>query len=115
MEQVWLEKWRDEGPLREGLVDWEVFKAAFLDRFFPLELRERKLVEFMNLRQGGMIVNDYSVKVTQFSMYAPTLVSNSRDIMNNFVMGVSSMVEKECHTAMLQNDMDISRLMVYYH
>ena len=29
------------------------------------------------------------------------------------MMGVSSFVEIECHTAMLLNDMDISRLMVY--
>ena len=40
--QVWLEKWRDERPLRDDLIDWEVFKEAFLDRFFPLELWEKK-------------------------------------------------------------------------
>ena len=50
--QVLFEQWRDERPLREGLVDWEVFKATFLERFFLIELRERKLVEFMNLRHG---------------------------------------------------------------
>ncbi|TMW99951.1 hypothetical protein EJD97_001633 [Solanum chilense] len=33
--------------------------------------------------------------------------------MNKFVMGVYSLVEKECHTSMLLNDMDISRLIIY--
>ena len=47
--QVWFEKWRVERPLESDLVDWEEFKEAFLDRFFPLEWREKKMVEFMNL------------------------------------------------------------------
>ena len=51
-----FEKWRDERPLRDGPVDWEVFKEAFLYRFFTIEWRENKMVEFMNLRQWGMSV-----------------------------------------------------------
>ncbi|XP_069154540.1 uncharacterized protein [Solanum lycopersicum] len=41
------------------------------------------------------------------------MVANPRSRMNKFVMGVPSLMEKECHTAMLLNDMDISRLMVH--
>ena len=54
--QVWFEQWRDERPIGADPIDWGVFKTAFLDRCFPLELREQKLVEFMNLRQGNMSV-----------------------------------------------------------
>ncbi|WMV07872.1 hypothetical protein MTR67_001257 [Solanum verrucosum] len=36
-------------------VTWECFTRAFLDRFFPRELREAKPQEFMNLRQGSML------------------------------------------------------------
>ena len=34
--QLWFEQWRDERPLRENLVDWEVFKTSFCDRFFTI-------------------------------------------------------------------------------
>ena len=34
--QLLFEQWRDERPLREGLVDWELFKMAFLNRLFPM-------------------------------------------------------------------------------
>ena len=47
--QVWFEKWRSERPLERDPVDLEEFKEAFLDRFFLLDWREKKMVEFMNL------------------------------------------------------------------
>jgi len=37
---------------------------AFLDRFFPLELREAKVLEFINLKQGNMSVKEYSLMFT---------------------------------------------------
>ena len=53
--------------VEKGPVDWEEFKEAFLDRFFPIEWREKKMVEFMNLRQGGMSVQEYSLKFNKLS------------------------------------------------
>ena len=53
--------------VEKGPVDWEEFKEAFLDRLFPLELREKKIVEFISLRQGGMSVQDYFLKFTKQS------------------------------------------------
>ena len=76
---------------------------SFLDRFFPIELRERKLVEFMNLRQGGISMKEYSLNFTQLFMYTPTLVANSRAIMDKFVMGISIMVEKEYRCNIQEN------------
>jgi len=39
----------DVGPL-----DWEKFMVAFLDKLFPLDMRETKVLEFINFRQGNM-------------------------------------------------------------
>jgi len=98
----------DAGPL-----DWEKFKVSFLDRLFPLEMREAKVVEFINLCQGSMSLREYALKFTQLSKYAPAMVANPMARMSKFVLGVSEMVVKECRTAMLINDMDISPLMVH--
>ena len=56
----------------------QVFKKAFLDRFFPREKRESKVVEFINLRQEGMSVLEYSLKFTKLSKYVPSSVFDPR-------------------------------------
>ena len=57
------------------------------DWLFPRDLREEKVVEFINLRQGGMSVLEYFLKFTKYSKCAPYLVSDHRDE-SYFVSGV---------------------------
>ncbi|WMV08635.1 hypothetical protein MTR67_002020 [Solanum verrucosum] len=52
-------------------------------------------------------------KVAFLDRYAPTMISDPRARMSKFVSGVSKIVVKECRTAILINDMDISHLMVH--
>lgn len=82
-------------------MSWQVFQDAFLDRFFPREMRKAKVEEFMNLRQDSMMVKEYCLRFTQLSMYAPELVVNPRSNMSKFVTEVSDLVVKKCRTAML--------------
>ena len=72
--QVWYEQLKDERSVIKGQITWGAFKMDFLDRLFPLELRERKMQEFINLHQGGMSVKECSLKFTQLSKYTPTMV-----------------------------------------
>ena len=48
--RVWLDQWVDNRGAGIDPFGWEEFNAAFLDRFYPLELREAKVQEFINLR-----------------------------------------------------------------
>ncbi|KAK4737245.1 hypothetical protein R3W88_000942 [Solanum pinnatisectum] len=110
--QIWFTHWKANRPVRAGPIERELLKEAFLGRYFPREKREVKVDEFINLRQGNMNVQEYSLKFIQLSKYAPSLVCNPRDEMSRFVMGISDLVEEECHTEMVHDDMNISRLMV---
>ena len=53
--QAWYVQWRDNSTLRGGPLTWEIFKKAFLDWFFPREMRKEKVVEFIKLHQGGRV------------------------------------------------------------
>ena len=85
--------------------------CSWIDSF--LLRREAKIEEFMNLRQGSMTVKEYCLKFNQLAKYTPNLISNTRIGMRKFVTGVSGLVLKECRTAMLNKEMDFSRLMIY--
>lgn len=56
--QVWFKKWKDERSAREDQINWGSLKKVIHDRFFPLELREREMQEFINLSQGGISVKE---------------------------------------------------------
>ena len=73
MAQTWYNLRKDSRVLGDDPVTWEVFKKAFVDRFFPREQREAKVEEFINLCQGGMSVKEYSLKFIKLSKYACSL------------------------------------------
>ena len=59
---------------------------------------------FINLKQGNMSVEEYSLKFSTLSSYTPSLVSNRRDEMSHFVPGVADLVVEECRTVTLHDD-----------
>ena len=60
-----------------------------------------------------MSVLDHFLKFTKLSKYAPSLVSNSRDEKSRIITGVSDDLLEERHSAMLNDNMNIYRLMVH--
>ena len=94
--QTWYIQWKDNRALRGEPISWEGFWKTFLDRFFPREKREAKVEEFINVYQGCMSVQEYSLKFIKLSKYAFSLVTNRRYEMSLFVMGVSDDLVEEC-------------------
>ena len=63
--QIWFIIWKEDRVEDAGPHNWEKFKVAFFYRFFPLEIREDKVLKFINLRQGRMSVREYALNFTQ--------------------------------------------------
>ena len=60
-----------------------------------------------------MTVREYCLKFNQLAKYAPDLVADNQASMSKFVIGVSSYVVKECRSAMLNSEINLSRLMTH--
>ncbi|XP_069150288.1 uncharacterized protein [Solanum lycopersicum] len=76
-------------------------------------MREDKVEEFINLKQGSMIVKEYSVKFVKLSRYVTSLISNIRNEMSRPLTGITGALEKKCGSSMLHDNMDLFRLMVH--
>lgn len=74
---------------------------------------EAEVEEFINLKLASTIVRECSLKFFTLSRYATSLMSNSRDEMSSFLIGIIGDVEKEHRAAMLHDNMVLSRLMVH--
>ena len=61
--QIRYTRWKNNRP--EGPIGWEEFKEAFLGNYFPQEMREVKANEFINLKQGNISVEEYSLKFSR--------------------------------------------------
>ena len=64
------------------------------------------MVEFINLHQGGMSVYEYSLKFTKLLKYVPFFVSDPKDEMSRFVMGVLDDLQEESHSAMVHDNIE---------
>lgn len=88
-----------------------MFEEIFLGHFFLMEFRDAKIREFLNLRQDPMTVQEYNLKFTQLSRYAPEMVVDMRNRMSLYVFGLGHSTKKEGNEAILIGDMNIGRLM----
>ncbi|RHN78855.1 putative nucleotidyltransferase, Ribonuclease H [Medicago truncatula] len=57
---------------QEGaVVTWAVFRREFLRRYFPEDVRRKKEIEFLELKQGNMSVTEYAAKFVELSKFYP--------------------------------------------
>jgi len=111
--RIWFDQWKQNRAEDAPVVSWVVFESALMGRFFPRELREAKIKEFLTLNPESMSVHEYSQKFTQLSRYAPEMVADMRSRMSLYVAGLSRQSSKEGKAAMLIGDIDLARFMIH--
>ena len=79
---IWYTKLKENRGANVAPITWDYFSETFPDKFFTKELREAIALEFMNLRQSSMIVQECGLKFNQLSRYAPYMVADSKAQMN---------------------------------
>ena len=46
---------------------WMSFRATFLEKYFPENVRNQKEIEFLQLKQWGMIVDQYTARFNELA------------------------------------------------
>ncbi|XP_050876727.1 uncharacterized protein LOC127080451 [Lathyrus oleraceus] len=59
-------------------ITWVMFKKEFLEKYFPKDVRGKKEIEFIELKQGNMIVAEYAAKFEALIRRYVELVNKSR-------------------------------------
>ena len=59
--EYWWENTRQCLEAEGQDVTWDVFKRVFLEKYFPEDVRNKKEMEFLELKQGSMTVVEYAV------------------------------------------------------
>ena len=68
------DQWVSTRPLLENEaegVTWAVFRREFLSRYFPEDVRGKKEIEFLELKQGDMSVTEYATKFVELVKFYP--------------------------------------------
>ncbi|GAU51804.1 hypothetical protein TSUD_415920, partial [Trifolium subterraneum] len=68
-------QWWKNAKLRLGdrgvVFTWEMFKREFFNKYFPADVKNNKVVEFMKLEQGNMSVAEYATKFESLCAFSP--------------------------------------------
>jgi hypothetical protein len=73
-------------------ITWERFKREFNDRFFPRAQRQQCARDFQDLKQGNMLVEQYSAEFLKLSRYAPRLIPDEETKIERFRDGLSPQI-----------------------
>jgi hypothetical protein len=79
-------------------VTWQEFTVAFREYFIPMGVLNRKLSEFLDLKQGSLSVMEYANKFNHLAWYGGTHIDTNEKKRDCFYRGLSCILQKELYT-----------------
>ncbi|XP_062151921.1 uncharacterized protein LOC133860306 [Alnus glutinosa] len=76
------------------VITWEMFKEEYNRRFFPRSQRQLRAIEFQNLVQGDMTVEQYSTKFMELARFAANLIPDKETKVERFENGLNPHVRE---------------------
>jgi hypothetical protein len=74
-------------------ITWNEFKARFRTHYVPRGTMKLKRKEFIDLKQGGMIVNEYLNSFIRLSRYAPDDINTDEKKQDVFLSGLNDDIQ----------------------
>ncbi|KAI5312913.1 hypothetical protein L3X38_042087 [Prunus dulcis] len=71
-----------------SVITWQIFQTAFDEQFYPLTYQNMRIEEFLQLKQGSMIVIEYEKKFIKLSKYCALLVADEKKKCQLFTRGL---------------------------
>ena len=83
-------------------VDWVKFLEIFYDKYFPQCVQDRKVAEFMELRQDSMTVAEYKAKFTELARFALHVIDTDYKKARHFEGGLRSDILERVNVVKLE-------------
>ncbi|XP_050918382.1 uncharacterized protein LOC127135792 [Lathyrus oleraceus] len=69
--EYWWDNARQKFDANGIALTWAIFRDTFLKKYFPANVRSKKEIEFLELKQGNMTVADYAAKFEELFRFSP--------------------------------------------
>jgi len=66
----WWETTQRRIMAKDVEINWTNFKEAMLEKYLPLSFKVKKEQEFLELKQRGMLVTEFTMKFEELSYYS---------------------------------------------
>jgi hypothetical protein len=90
---AWWANYTTTGPV-DYRVSWTEFCNAFRAHYIPTGVMRKKRQDFMDLKQGGRSVHDYSKQFNHLAQYAPDQVDSNKKKKDCFMISLSPMLQE---------------------